>query len=206
MGPADLNLLDSLDLIGVVAFALSGALAAAGRRLDLAAVCVVAVATGLLGGTLRDMAIAAPVFWLDRPGELAACLIAAGAVWALGARPWGGRVSLWLDAIGLAAVGAVGAARAAASGATPLAAATVGVLAAMVGGLIRDGVAGEALQMLGRELYLAAAAAGVLLFVLLRLMQLDPNLAAAAGAALILALRAGALRFGWALPSLAERD
>jgi uncharacterized membrane protein YeiH len=206
VGPIELNLLNIIEFVGVVAFALSAAFAAAGRRLDVAAFCAVAVAAGLGGGTLYDLLIGTPVFWLDHPAALAACLVVAGLVWAVGERSWGARALLWFDAVGLGAVAAAGVARAAEAGKTPLAAAAVGVLAAAVCGLIRDGVVREPPVMLDRALYLAAAAAGVLLFVLLRLLQIDAGAAAAWAAVLTFAVRAGALRFGWALPALSNRD
>lgn len=206
MEPAGISLLDILEFVGDIAFALSGALAAAGRRLDVAVLCVAAAATGLVGGTLRDLLAGAPVAWLSWPLVLAACLVAAGAVWAVGERSWSERALLWSDAVGLGAIVAVGVARAAAAGVTPLAAAVIGVLAAAAGGLVRDGFARRAPLMLGRELYLAAAVAGAALFVVLRLLQLDAGLAAVAAAALAFGLRAGALRYGWALPGLSERD
>ena len=206
MGPLETNLLDILEFVGVVALAGSGALAAAARRLDVAGVCVAAVAVGLAGGTLRDLILGVPVFWLHWPLLLAACVVAASAVWAMGERAWSGRALLWLDAVGLGAITAVGVARAAAVGATPLAAVAIGVLAAAAGGLIRDGVARQAPLVFGRPLYLSAAIAGAALFVLLRLLQADDAASAMAGAILVVALRSGALRYGWALPGWPDRD
>ena len=206
MAPTGADLAGGLEFVGVGAFALSGALAAAGRRGDVAVVCVAAVATGLAGGTLGDIVIGTPVFWLDRPIYLAACLVAAGAIWAVGLRPWSGRALLWFDAVGLSALAVAGVARAAAAGVSPLAAATVGMMTAMVAGLVRDGFARQPPLMLGRELYLAAAAAGVMAFVLLRLMQTDQTLAALAGTILAFCLRAGALRYGWTLSGPPDRE
>jgi uncharacterized membrane protein YeiH len=203
---AGFDMLDLLEFAGVLAFALSAAFAAAGRKLDVAVMCVAAVASGLVGGTLRDLLTGAPVFWLERPLYLAAPLVVAGAVWALGDRPWAERAVTWCDAVGLAAVAGAGVGRAATAGVEPLGAAAVGVLAAAAASLVRDGFTRRAPMALGRDLYLGAALLGAVVAVALRLLQVDIGLAALGGAALALFLRSGAIRSGWALPSPPERD
>ena len=190
----------------VGALALSGALAAVGRRLDVAACCVVALAVGLVGGSLGDLLIGQPVFWLYRPAHLAVCLVAAGLAWAVGLRPWRRTVMGCADAAGTSALAAVVAARAAEGGVTPLAAAAVGVFAVAATGLLRDRFSADPPLLTGRSFYLAAAAAGALGFVGLRLLQVDDGMAALGGAVLAFALRMAAMKLGWSLPIAGDED
>ncbi|MGA9659456.1 MAG: TRIC cation channel family protein, partial [Asticcacaulis sp.] len=89
-----------LDYIAVAVFAASGALAAARQKQDIVTFGFFAAITGVGGGTLRDLLIGAPVFWVQRPGYIMASLAAAVAVWFLAKKGWRFRVMLWLDALG----------------------------------------------------------------------------------------------------------
>src|SRR5690348_12046300 len=95
--------LSTLDYAAVAVFGASGALAAARRKHDIVTFAFFAAVTGVGGGTLRDLLIGAPVFWVGRPAYLAVTLAAALAVWIFG---WGRgreRILTWLDALGMAA-------------------------------------------------------------------------------------------------------
>ena len=76
--------------------------------------------TGVGGGTVRDLLIGAPVFWVHENWTLLICFGAALAVWLLPARLWKGSALLWLDAAGLAAFSAYGAAKGLAFGLAPM--------------------------------------------------------------------------------------
>jgi uncharacterized membrane protein YeiH len=195
-----------LGYAAVAVFALTGALAAARRGHDIVTFCFFAAATGLGGGSLRDLLLGAPVFWIQQPAYLAVCIAAAGAVWAIGERPWRYLALLWLDGLGLAAYAVVGAAKAAGLGAPPLTAVVMGVLTASFGGVIRDIMANEPSVLLRREIYVTAAVVGAGLFVALRLMGIDEQTAAALGFVAGFGVRAGALRYGWRLPSFQSDD
>ena len=96
------TLFKALDYAGVAVFAATGALAAARRRHDIVTFAFFAAVTGVGGGTLRDLLIGAPVFWVQAWGYLAVCLLVAVAVWLAGARTWRMTALLWLDAVGMA--------------------------------------------------------------------------------------------------------
>jgi len=127
-----------LDYGAVAVFGATGALAAARRNHDIVTFGFFAAVTGVGGGTLRDLLIGAPVFWVETPGYVLACLVAALAVWMFGFGRWRELILLWLDALGMAAYAVVGAAKAASLGAPPLAAVVMGVLTATFGGIVRD--------------------------------------------------------------------
>lgn len=199
--PAVGPLLDVLDLAGVAVFAFSGALVAAAKRQTLVTFFFFAVVTGIGGGTVRDLLIGAPVFWIEENRLLLVCIAAALLVWMSPARWWRGRALLWFDAAGLAAFASFGAAKGLAYGVAPLPAIAMGVLTACLGGIIRDVLAGEPSILMRAELYVTAAALSSAVVVGLLLAGVAPTPAAAIAAIAGFLLRAGAIARGWKLPS-----
>ena len=195
------TVLGALDFAGVAVFAATGALAAARERHDLVTFAFFGAITGVGGGTLRDLLIGAPVFWVGDWRYIAICVAASLAVWMVGARPWRFRALLWLDAIGLAAYGVFGAAKAELFGMAPLICIVMGALTACFGGIVRDLLAGQPSILLRREINVSAALVAASVYVALRAMGLDAWLSAFAAAGLGFALRAGALVWGWSLPA-----
>jgi len=197
LGPA----LDFLDLAGIAVFALSGALLAAEKKQTLVTFFFFAVITGVGGGTVRDLLIGAPVFWVHENATLLICFAAALAAWLAPAGLWQGRALLWFDAAGLAAYAAFGAAKGLAFGLAPLPAFGMGVVTGCVGGIIRDVLAGEPSILLRSELYVTAAAVSAALLVGLTLAGLPGGAAGLIAALAGFALRGGAIWRGWALPT-----
>lgn len=193
-------LLAALDYAGVAVFAASGALAAARAKHTIVTFAFFAAVTGVGGGTLRDLLIGAPVFWVHRSDYLGVCMIAAGLVWLLEADRFQDRALLWFDAVGMAAYTVIGSAKALSYGVPPLAATAMGVLTASFGGIVRDVLAGQPSILLRREIYVSAAALAAGVFVGLTLLGIDQRIAGVAGAAAGFALRAAALRWNVALP------
>jgi uncharacterized membrane protein YeiH len=193
-----------LDMAGVAVFAISGALAAARAKQTIVTFAFFAAVTGIGGGTLRDLLIGAPVFWVGRSDYLGICLIAAGGVWLLRADRWRLSALLWFDAVGMAAYAVLGAAKALSFGVPALPSIVMGVLTASFGGIVRDVLAGEPSILLRREIYVSAAALGATIYVLLSLAGVGPWPAGLIGAGAGFALRAVAIRTGLALPGYRE--
>jgi uncharacterized membrane protein YeiH len=147
-----------LDYVGIAVFAVSGALLAAEKKQTLVTFIFFAVATGVGGGTLRDLLIGAPVFWVHANATLLICIAAALSVWIFSRHAFAGKALLWFDAIGLAAYATYGAAKALTFGVAPVPAFAMGVMTACVGGIIRDVLAGEPSILMRPELYVTAAA------------------------------------------------
>lgn len=189
-----------LDYLGVAVFAITGALAAARRRHDIVTFAAFAILTGIGGGTLRDLLIGRPVFWVHASGYLYVCLAPAVAVWIVGERPWRSRALDWFDAVGLAAYGVLGAAKALSAGVSPPVAVLMGTLTATFGGVLRDTFAGEPSVLLRREIYITAAVLAAGVYAAALSAGLDPLLAALGGFVAGFGLRAGAIAFGWTLP------
>jgi uncharacterized membrane protein YeiH len=197
MGPA----LEMLDYVGIGVFAASGALVAAQKKLTIVTFFFLAVATGVGGGTLRDLLIGAPVFWIHENWTLLICLAVATLVWISPRRWWGGSSLVWFDAVGLAVYASYGAAKGLAYGAAPLPAFGMGVLTACAGGIIRDLLADEPSILLRPELYVTAAALSAGTLVAMSLAG-APGLVAGGVAALAgFTLRAAAIARGWSLPA-----
>ena len=190
-----------LDYFGIAVFAISGALVAAKKRTDFVTFVFFAVATGVGGGTLRDLLIGAPVFWVRTNGTLLICIGAAVLVWFVRRRRFAGKALLWSDAAGMAAYAAYGSAKALGYGVAPVPAFAMGVLTSCVGGIIRDVLAGEPSILLRPELYVTAAALSAGLFVLLTLFGIPLLAAAGLAGAAGFALRALAILRGLALPA-----
>ena len=193
-------LLELLNWAGIAVFALSGALLAAEKKQTLVTFIFFAVVTGLGGGTVRDLLIGAPVFWVHENVTLLICFAAAGAVWLLPAGAWKGRSLLWFDAAGLAAYSSFGAAKGLAFGLAPLPAFGMGVLTGCLGGIIRDVLAGEPSILMRSELYVTAAALSAALLVGLVLAGAPAGMAGIAAALAGFALRGAAIHRGWSLP------
>ncbi|MET0371243.1 MAG: trimeric intracellular cation channel family protein [Sphingobium sp.] len=199
------TVLEALSLLGTFVFAASGALAAAAKRLTLITFAFFALVTGVGGGTVRDLLIGVPVFWVHDPIPAIMCMAAALMLWSTPRRWWSDRALDWLDAVGLAAFAVFGAAKSLSVGVPPITAAMMGVVTGCVGGIIRDLLAGEPSILLRPELYVTAAAVAAGLFVLLRWLDVDLPLAALVAALTGFALRAVAIWRGLALPAYRDR-
>jgi uncharacterized membrane protein YeiH len=199
------TVLPFLDYAAVAVFGATGAMAAARKKHDIVTFGFFASATGVGGGTARDLLLGLPVFWVRQPQFLVSCLLAAIAVWLLGAEKERTPLLSWLDAFGLAAYAVVGAAKAVSAGASPLSAVVMGLLTASFGGVIRDVLAHEPSILLRREIYVSAALVGAAAYVAVQAAGLTPFWSGVIGFCAALALRAGAILWGWSLPGFPGR-
>lgn len=199
------SVLPWLDLFGIAVFATTGALAATRRAQTFVTAAFFALVTGVGGGSIRDLLIGAPVFWVHDPLVATVCLAVAGLVWLTPQHWWHGAALDWLDAAGLAAYAVFGAAKALDFGVPPVPAALMGVITACVGGIVRDVLAGEPSILMRPELYVTAAALAAALHVGL-VSAGAPAFAAAIIAAIAgFGLRAAAIHWQIALPSYRGR-
>ncbi|HYD88543.1 MAG TPA: trimeric intracellular cation channel family protein [Vitreimonas sp.] len=196
----------ALDYAGVAVFALTGALAAARDRQDIVTFWFFAVVTGVGGGTLRDLLIGAPVFWVGDATYLGIGLAAALIVWFLAPHLERRKTLIWLDALGLAVYAVIGAAKAISLGVGPFVSIAMGVLTATFGGVIRDVLAGQPSALLKREITISAALTAAAGFVALDAAGVPPLWAGAAGAIAGFGVRAGAIHYGWALPAFGVKS
>ena len=200
-----------LEVAATVAFALSGVMAAARKRLDAVGVCVVAFVAAFGGGTLRDLLLdQRPFFWIRHTefvwGILALCI---GAMLFMRQRHFEPteRAMLLPDAIGLGLFAAVGVDIATAIGMPPIISVMMGVITGVFGGVLRDVLCNEVPLIFVRgELYASAAWAGALALVGLQGVGVSPVVAAWAGMGVVLAARLLAMAFRITLPTYSERQ
>lgn len=197
-------LLDLLDILGLAIFALTGALLAARMRQTFVTMAFFALVTGVGGGTVRDLLIGAPVFWMTDPWVAPVCLGTALVAWFTPTRWWEGKLLDYADGAGLTAYAVLGSAKALSYGVPPVPAALMGVITGCVGGIIRDVVAGRPSIIMRPELYVTAAAATSMLTVGGMVLGIANPLVWGCAWLAGFALRSAAIRWQIALPSYHE--
>ncbi len=192
----------ALDWFGIAIFAVTGALVASRKRMDIFGFILLGAATGIGGGSARDLMLGQlPVFWVKEPAALAICIVVAAATFFLAHIPESRyRALLWFDAAGLSLFCVVGADRALEAGASGFIAVAMGVMTATFGGAIRDILGGESPLILRKEIYVTAALAGASAYVGLAALGVSGTVATGIGFALCFSIRALALHFHWSLP------
>ncbi|WP_374527549.1 trimeric intracellular cation channel family protein [Novosphingobium sp.] len=190
-----------LDLAGTAVFALSGALLAARLRQTFVTMGFFALVTGVGGGSVRDLLIGAPVFWMRDPWVAPVCLGVALVAWFTPRRWWEGQLLEWADAAGLAAYAVLGTAKALAFAVPPVPAMLMGIITGCVGGIIRDVVAGRPSIIMRPELYVTAAALTSAICAGGAVLSLPREIVWPVAALAGFALRGSAIAFGIHLPA-----
>lgn len=190
-----------LDLAAAVVFATTGALVASRKEMDILGFMWLGVITGIGGGTLRDLLLGVPVFWVVDPTPVALCLIVAGLAHFTAHRVSSRyRLILYLDAFGMALVTIAGAAKGLDAGAGPLVALVMGVITASFGGILRDILGQEPSIVMRKDIYVSASAAGAATFLAADGAGLPREAAMAAGLLVAASIRCLAIWFNWSLP------
>lgn len=191
-----------IDMLAAVAFAVSGSLVASRKGLDILGFMWLAILTGVGGGTVRDLVLDVPVFWVAEPAHIVACLFTAVVMYFVAPMVVSRyRLVLWFDALGLAFVTVVGTVKGLDHGAGPLIAVVMGVVTASVGGIVRDIVGNEQSIILRREIYVTAAVLGASTYVVLTSMVLARTEAAIIAFLVTFTVRSLAITFNWSMPS-----
>lgn len=193
-------ILDIVNYTGIAVFAVSGALVAARKHLDMIAAIFFATVAGIGGGTLRDMLMGTPVSWTNSPAPLILCVAVGIVVWLLPTHVWPERALEWFDAAGLAAFAVFGTGKAVSLGVAPFPALAMGVISACMGGVIRDVVAGVPSILLRNELYITAALLAAGVFLGLTRAGLPSGLCTILGTLCGFGLRGTAIHWGLRLP------
>jgi uncharacterized membrane protein YeiH len=191
-----------LDLGGTFVFAISGAVAAVNRRLDIFGILVLAFVAGNFGGITRDVLIGAiPPAALSDGRYLLVSVLAGSVTFFLYAGIDRLRSPVLLfDAVGLSFFAVAGAQKAMTFGLSPVMAAVLGMLTGIGGGMTRDVLLTEIPQVLRSDLYAVAALAGASIVVIGDMLGLSYGVSAPVGGALCFGLRFMAIRHGWHLP------
>ncbi len=195
-----------LDSLGLVVFAVSGALQAIRRGLDLFGVLTIGTVTAIGGGTLRDLLLGQPAAWIADPAPLALAALGVALAVILRRRIASDeRWLLWADAVGLATFACLGCSKAAALGAPAPVAVLMGVITAGFGGVLRDILCAEVPMLLRKEVYATAAALGAAAFLVADRGFGWGDAALVLGIGSAFALRAAGLYFGLSLPQMQKK-
>lgn len=191
-----------LDILGTSAFAISGALAAMHRRLDLFGIFIIAFVTSIGGGTLRDVLIGdTPVSWMNNityvyiiGGVSILAIIFRNKLYFL-------KKSLFLfDTIGLGVFTITGVETGVANDLHPIISVALGVMSASFGGVIRDILCNEIPVIFRKEIYATACIMGGILFIVLQEFQLPKNVIYISTATLVIAIRLIVVKYKISLP------
>ena len=194
----------TLDMLGTVAFAISGVLVAMEKRLDLFGILIIALVTAIGGGTLRDLLIGnVPVAWMTHSEYLFAILGAVAFALLFQNQLKYLRKSLFLfDTIGIGLYTLVGIEQGLLAGLNPGVCIILGTLTACFGGVVRDTLCNEIPVIFRKEIYATACIAGGGLYFILREVGVAEVGSYVAGILAVILIRLLAVRFGIALPEI----
>jgi uncharacterized membrane protein YeiH len=197
------TMLHALDLLGCAVFAVSGALAAGRKRLDLVGVVVLALVTAIGGGTIRDVLLDRhPIFWLADPTYVLV-IVGAALLALVGSRRrrTPERALLVADALGLALFAVSGAQIAERAGISATGSIVLGTVTGAAGGVVRDVLSAEIPLVFRRgNLYASAAIAGTGAYFALVAAGVARGAATAAGMVVVAAVRLASIVWGLQLP------
>ncbi|MDO5509396.1 MAG: trimeric intracellular cation channel family protein [Weeksellaceae bacterium] len=188
-----------IELAGTVAFAMSGSFAAIQHRLDPFGVLIIAFATAVGGGTVRDLLLDVPVFWMKDNTTFIVILCAAILTMIFKSIEKNFKVTLFMfDTLGLGMFTVIGIEKAIYFGANPMIAITLGTITGCFGGVLRDILVNRIPLLLRREIYATACiSGGVLYFLLQYATSLNQSLIHLFTVLLIVGIRLAAVKFSW---------
>ena len=188
--------------VGAAVFAVTGVLAAARQNMDVMSFVIIGVVTAVGGGTLRDLMLDEPLFWLEDSSFLYVAALAAVATFFFEQRFRATlRAFLYLDAIATALFTVLAIEKTLRLGFESGIAVVMGVITGIGGGVIRDVLTGQPTILMRRELYMTPILLGGALYAGLRAMTpLDAATVSWLGLLVIVAARLGAIRWGWSFP------
>jgi uncharacterized membrane protein YeiH len=195
---------NTIELLGILAFGVSGALSAMQKRLDIFGVLVITFITAIGGGTVRDMLIGSlPVAWILDLQAITTLIVAY--ILALFFRKYIQQYShilFWLDTAGLAFFCVIAIAKGIAFHLHPVVCIALGTITGCFGGIIRDVILNEIPYVFRKDVYASACiAGGIVFFALLQFLN-DLNLISILSGVVIILIRIGAKYFGWAMPDI----
>lgn len=192
-----------IDILGTIAFAISGVLTALNKRLDPFGILIIAFVTAVGGGTLRDVLIDVPVAWMRNLTFV--YVIVASAIFAVIFRKRLNyiRRSLFLfDTIGIALYTIVGVEKGIAAGFSPVICVALGTMTACFGGVIRDILCNEIPIIFRKEIYATACILGASAYFLLHATPISENFIVIISGSIVITVRLLAVYFNLSLPSI----
>ncbi|MAB58886.1 MAG: hypothetical protein CL524_15270 [Aequorivita sp.] len=196
-----------IDILGTIAFAISGVLTALNKRLDPFGILIIAFATAVGGGTLRDILIDANVAWMRNLTYV--YVIFGSTIFAVIFRKRLGyiRRSLFLfDIIGIALYTIVGVEKGIAAGFHPIICIALGTMTACFGGVLRDILCNEIPIIFRKEIYATACILGASAYFLLHNTPISEDFIVLISGSIVIIVRLLAVYFNLSLPSIYRKD
>lgn len=196
-----------IEILGTIAFAISGSLAAMNKKLDPFGVFVIAFVTAVGGGTLRDVMIGrTPVAWMTQLDYVYLIILGYALALVFRKKIYRLRKSLFLfDTIGLSVFTLIGLQKGLETGLHPVICIALGTMTACFGGVIRDILCNEIPVIFRREIYATICMAGGILFFLLKAFNLHDNILSIIVAVVMISLRILAVRYRWSLAPVGRK-
>jgi len=199
----EINLFNILEILGTAAFAISGALSAMNRKLDVFGIFIIAFVTGIGGGTVRDILIGnTPVTWMDN--IIYIYLIGIVTILSIIFRKKINylKTSLFLfDTIGLGIFTIIGVETGIQNNLDPIISVALGVMTGTFGGVIRDILCNEIPVIFRKEIYATACLIGGLVFIILRKLGVEREIIYIVTSLIVISIRLVVVKFKISLPS-----
>jgi uncharacterized membrane protein YeiH len=199
---------NTVELAGIMAFAMSGALSAMQKKLDVFGVLVLTFATAVGGGTIRDLIIGSlPVAWL-KDIELITAMFMSYLIVLFFSKYLKTltHTLFWLDTIGLAFFCMIAIDKGITFQLNPAICIALGTITGSFGGIIRDVLLNEIPYVFRKDVYASACIAGGIIYFLLRQVMDDYNHASILSGSLIIVIRVGAKYFNWQMPDIYKKQ
>jgi uncharacterized membrane protein YeiH len=197
----------TIDILGTIAFAISGVLIAINKKMDLFGILIIAFVTAIGGGTLRDLLIGGtPVSWMK--DITYTYVIIASSVFAIIFKSKINylRTSLFLfDTIGIGLYTVVGIDKGVNAELHPIICIALGTMTASFGGVIRDILCNEVPVIFRKEIYATACILGGITYFLLKELPIDNNIVFVIAGVVVIVARLLAVKFKIALPTIYEK-
>tara|TARA_R110002012_G_scaffold319389_2_gene539745 strand:+ start:129836 stop:130435 length:600 start_codon:yes stop_codon:yes gene_type:complete len=193
-----------IDILGTIAFVISGVLVALSKRMDPFGILIIATVTAVGGGTLRDVLIGeTPVSWMLNLNYIYVILVTTVLTIIFKSKIDYLRKSLFLfDTIGIGLYTVVGVEKGINAGLDPIICVALGTMSACFGGVIRDILCNEIPVIFRKEIYATACILGGLTYFLVRKLPIDNNVVFIITGLVVIVIRLIAVRFKVTLPSL----
>lgn len=196
-----------IDILGTIAFAISGVSVAMNKRMDVFGLLIIAFVTSVGGGTLRDVLIGqTPVSWMTNMTYVYVILGATVFTIIFQSKINYLRMSLFLfDTIGIGLYTVVGVEKGLMAGLHPIICIALGTMTACFGGVIRDILCNEIPVIFRKEIYATACIAGGVAYFILRKLPIDNNIIFIIAGSVVITIRLLAVKFKISLPSVYKK-
>lgn len=203
-----MDIITLIDILGTIAFAISGVLTAMHKRMDAFGILIIALVTSIGGGTLRDVLIGkTPVTWMQ--DQIFPYVIFGTAVFAVIFRnklKYFRRSLFLFDTIGIGLYTITGVQVSLAFGLDPIICIILGTVSACFGGVLRDILCNDIPIIFHKEIYATACILGAAVYLFLTQFEISQTVSMILAGAVIITIRILAVVFEWQLPSLYKKE